>query len=413
MNQEIRPGVSETGFCGVWPGAFPPDAPMRPDPRWKGIRFTGRYANYTNADTWYPTWAEDGHLYSPWTDGYIVEGSPSTYQRFEESHPPHACNSVFWLGRRPATAQARIEGDDPMHLRIVDLPPRIEGEPWPAVGPGETAKFHGRYPCGSLHHNGVWSYGTYLLDNKPGVDAGGVGWTLLGPLVGFRTSRDNGRTWEPCPHTPDRPLFPEDPRVAPVRFGTPHFVDFGRNMRHSPDGLAYLVAHGSLCPDAWNTWIQGDSIYLTRVPPTAADVNRLASYEFFAGHDAGGSPRWTGKLSEAMPLIDWPGYMGCVTATYVAPLGLYPMCVTRGIKAGNHHAMLLASERITGPWRRVAWLDKFGPESYFMNIPSKFISADGKRFWLCYSANWSNKHHPGDPVGSHYSMSLREVELLE
>jgi len=32
------------------------------------IRFTGRYANYTGADTWYPTWASDGNLYSSWTD---------------------------------------------------------------------------------------------------------------------------------------------------------------------------------------------------------------------------------------------------------------------------------------------------------------------------------------------------------
>ncbi len=35
------------------------------------IGFTGQYVNYTTADTWYPTWADDGNLYSPYTDGAV------------------------------------------------------------------------------------------------------------------------------------------------------------------------------------------------------------------------------------------------------------------------------------------------------------------------------------------------------
>lgn len=36
------------------------------------IGFTGQYVNYTTADTWYPTWADDGNLFrrilmGPWT----------------------------------------------------------------------------------------------------------------------------------------------------------------------------------------------------------------------------------------------------------------------------------------------------------------------------------------------------------
>ncbi len=62
-------------------------------------------------------------------------------------------------------------------------------------------------------------------------------------------------------------------RVAgePVKIGSPHFVDFGRNMEHSPDGKAYLVAHGA--SDGvnrrfgYNSWITGDEIYLLRVTP--------------------------------------------------------------------------------------------------------------------------------------------------
>ena len=35
------------------------------------VKFTGRHAEYTGADTWYPSWASDGNLYSPWTDGNV------------------------------------------------------------------------------------------------------------------------------------------------------------------------------------------------------------------------------------------------------------------------------------------------------------------------------------------------------
>lgn len=33
------------------------------------LEFTGRNTSYTNADTWYPSWASDGNMYSPFTDG--------------------------------------------------------------------------------------------------------------------------------------------------------------------------------------------------------------------------------------------------------------------------------------------------------------------------------------------------------
>lgn len=49
----------------------------------------------------------------------------------------------------------------------------------------------------------------------------------------------------PC--TPDKSLFGENPSVVPVTIGAPHFVDFGKNMQYSPDGYAYLTAHGTTC----------------------------------------------------------------------------------------------------------------------------------------------------------------------
>ena len=376
--------------------------PFEPSHALRGLALTGRYRNYTNADTWYPSWASDGHLYSPWTDGYLL-GSEER-RPFDDRHPGVACNSVDWLGRQAATAQAKSVGVDPLALEIINLAPSV---------PGDPAPYEGRYPCGSLLIDGLWYYGTYCLRRFSGDECGGVGWLDLGPFVGFRRSHDFGASWVDTRHTPARPLFGENPDAAPVRIGAPHFVDFGQNMRHSPDGKAYLVAHGSARRAACNNWIQGDHVYLLRVTPTPDAMDDPRAYEFFAGHDAAGRPQWTHVLAEMQPLLAWDDHLGCVTVTFDAPLGKYLLCVTRGWRRGHYDTLFLEADRLTGPWRLFCHWQDFGPEAYFVNVPSKFIDPGGRTLWLCYSANHSDKNHDGDPPGSHYALSLHEAELLQ
>ena len=103
-------------------------------------------------------------------------------------------------------------------------------------------------------------------------------WPWLGPFVGFRWSTDFGQTWTQTPCTPDKPLFGETAlQGEPVKIGSPHFVDFGKNLEHSPDGKAYLVAQGASDGAnrryAFNSWITGDQIYLIRVTPGIRNMN--------------------------------------------------------------------------------------------------------------------------------------------
>ncbi|MGM9700250.1 MAG: hypothetical protein ACI3YX_02340 [Prevotella sp.] len=409
--------AEEYGFSHVvepfkWADNTPAQCPFKPSRDFSEIVFTGRFANYTNADTWYPSWAADGNLYSPWTDGYLLKDSLDHYYRYRYPDPEHSCyslNRTDQSGRRrkPSTAQAKIVGDDPMHLQVIDLGPEVEGDP---------ALYGGRYPCGSLVYNGVWYYGTYCLTNRGDSDCNGVGWTQFGPFVGFRYSKDYGKTWTDTPCTPSQSLFLEDPSKAPIKIGAPHFVDFGQNMRHSPDGYAYLVAHGASSKASWNGWIQGDEIYLIRVKPSIETINDRHAYEFYGGTDKKGRPVWTKDFSAIRPLLKWDGYLGCVTITYNPGLKKYFMCITRGHRNkrwdnGRYDTMILESDKIDAGWRLVKYMDRFGPVAYFVNIPSKFISADGKTMWLCYSANWHNKDAGGAPFGSHYSMSLHEFRV--
>ena len=198
-------------------------------------------------------------------------------------------------------------------------------------------------------------------------------------------------------------------------------MGFGKNLEHSPDGKAYLVAHGASAGVnrrfGYNSWITGDEIYLLRVTPGITNMNDASQYEFFAGSGFFGKPRWSRKLSDAKPIAAWRDNMGCVTMTCNAPLKKYLMCVADGGTTGGYFSSyILESDRITGPFKRVEYLHHFGEQGYFVNIPSKFISQDGKTFWLSYSANfaatWDGRKIQSKPPGSKYAMCLQEIRLL-
>jgi hypothetical protein len=366
-----------------------------------GITITGRSATYTHADTWYPSWAADDNLYTPYTDGNWDHPITNVQAMDCSSDGRNRTNAD--RGGKSGTGNARIAGDDPPHLTLTNL----------GVQFAAPAPYGGRYPCGSLVYNGVWYYGTYTLDETDR----GLNWDVLGPFVGFRISHDYGATWEDCPHTPEQPLFGESgKRGGKVKIGAPHFVDFGKNMEHSPDGKAYLVGHGATRSDAEVAWIRGDQAYLLRNTPSPETMNDGAAWEFFGGHDALGQAIWTHDFRAIKPLIEWNGRIGHATMTYNAPLRKYLLFITDGGNTiSTFNTFVLESDAITGPWKLVTFMEKFGEQAYFVNLPSKFISADGRTGWLCYSANFSNMGYGSkwvdNPPGSRYGMCLHEFRL--
>lgn len=443
----------EAGFA--WDSLIPADCPFPRSETLAGVFFTGRHSDYHCGDTIYPAWASDGNLYTPWTDG-VTDGIK--------------CSSGGGLEKGFHTGHAVLIGDDPLTLVIKNTSP-----PKRAL----AAPYRGRYPCGSLVHDGIWYYGTYCLGPSAEFEHDGFRWNWpnLGPMPGFQISRDLGKTWEPSPLSPENPLFPEPAEfLGPVKMGAPHFVDFGKNMEHSPDGKAYLLGMGAelndpmprpcikpgtpgmafevnrKCETMLNlklreeeaadpalkavyekafaqangkpfahgnlSWITADQAYLARVTPSPENINRLDAYEFFAGHDPAGTPIWTKEFSKIKPLLEWNNHMGCVTATYVPRLKKYLMCVTDGWPTvAKMTSYILEADLITGPWRMVAYLKDFGEQAYFLNFPSKFISSDGHTLWLCYSANfspgWNGVDLKFNPPGGRYGLSLHEIRLLK
>jgi len=400
------PGVKESTVsyapqpwpARVWASEVPPDCPFEPSKDIVAVAFTRNTIAYTDADTWYPSWAPDGNMYSGWTDGEIGE------------------ESVHSNGPKARTGNARIEGDDPLHLTVTSLGSE-------AASPDP---YGGRYPSANLVHNGIWYYGTYAVDfdfSKPEYrDL--YSWAICGPLPGFRISGDYGKTWIPSPLSPEKPLFPESGKDGrQVKMGTPHFVDFGKNMEHSPDGKAYLVGHGALDDDhapriAGNSWIAGDAVYLARVTPSPETINDVRSYEFYAGPGQDGRPVWSKDFAAIRPLAVWNNRMGCTTITFNAPLRKYLMCVTDGWPGVNDmNSYILEADEITGPYRLITFMENFGRQAYFLTFPSKFIGSDGRTAWLSYSANFHKSYFGNrtiaDPRGSRYAWTLQEVRLLD
>ncbi len=147
-------------------------------------------------------------------------------------------------------------------------------------------------------------------------------------------------------------------------------------------------------------------------------MNDRSKYEFFAGRDRRGRAVWSNDFERIQPIFEWNNNAGCVTMTYNAALKRYLMCVTDGTNTiEKFNTYLLESESVCGPWKLVEYLKAFGEQAYFVNIPSKFVAADGRTLWLMYAANFSNgnknwPHHESKPAGSRYGMCLQEVRLL-
>jgi len=285
-------------------------------------------------------------------------------------------------------------------------------------------------------YNGIWYYSTYLLTwTDPDAPQDMPDWGVLEPWVGFRYSSDKGVTWTNPTDSAVTLLEPHHDAGKggkEIMIGAPHFVDFGRNMQHAPVDsgtgrkFAYMVAHGAdpgIQIAAHNSWIQGDNIYLIRIlmpngtnaAANAAYLNTATNWQYYARNDTW--KNWdknnlAGVYSNIQAIAHWSQRLGNVSMTYNAALGKYMMVMSR-VVTGNKDimdGMVLESDAITGPFRLVQYLPSFGVRAYFLNIPSKFISADGLTMWLSFSANywW---HTPSSFPGAVYGWCLREFKL--
>jgi|GEM_PF-1110042 len=412
--------VSETYNRTSWGDNHLPDSVgLKQSKDFGGISFTGRYASYTKADTWYLTYGTDGTIYSSWTDG-----------------------SVNGIGTgSPCPRAAKICGSDPLDLSI-----EVVGEATQHGGKNGPVGHYpfGRYPCGQLMYNDIWYYGTYLLEqNDRAMYVPHTDWPILQPFIGLRVSDDFGETWYDKTE-PEDPLFENahgkwvdahnvDYNPYEILIGAPHFVDFGDNMEHAPVDpatgrkWAYMVAHGADAGSCLShvSWVSGDNIYLLRIlMPEGKNVeenfryvNTSSNWQYLTKN--GTYKAWNrDNLQEVYanikPIVHAKGLLGNVGMVYDAPLQKFIMALSRTNNENRDffNAMILESDEIDGEYGVVQYLKGFATASYFMNIPSRFISEDGRTAWITYSSNYGcGANHLSTIGGSQYALCLSEISL--
>jgi len=282
------------------------------------------------SDNWPITWADDGHLYTAYGDGY----------GFDPLVP-----SKLGLGFARVTGPA--EGFTGENIR----------------SDGENAGYgrNGKKASGILMVDGV----LYLLVRN--ADDNGTTSRLA-------WSTDGARTWTWCDW-----IF--------ETLGYPTFINYGRDYAGARDGYVYIVSHDH--PDAY---VPADRFVLARAPKD--QLRNRCAYEFAATVVPGSVPTWTRDVAASGAVFKFPGQCLRSGISHNAPLGRYLWWQVLGSSKATGDTRFEGGFGVYdapepwGPWTTVYFTEKWdvGPGEC-ANFPTKWMSDDGRTVYLVYSGD--------------------------
>lgn len=291
------------------------------------------------SDLWPVTWGKDDHIYTSWGDG-------SGFNNIND-------NGRVSLG----------------FGRIENSPENFEGiNIWGGYQAENPATFKGK--CNSLISVGGVLYGWVNTQNRtyPAMSDIKLAW-----------STDLGKTWKLTGW-----VFTSSDLFLPSSF-----INFGKDNENSRD--EYIYSYGGL-------WSQPGKIqtntYLVRVHKN--HILEKNKYEFFKGLDNFGNPLWSLNASERKPVFtDKNGAEGAI-AIYNKDINQFLLTVSHCPPNGSIVATVgrlgvFHAKEPWGPWSTVAYYNNWGNygdmgENLGYHIPIKWISNDGKTFWVIYSS---------------------------
>lgn len=166
-------------------------------------------------------------------------------------------------------------------------------------------------------------------------------------------------------------------------FACPTFLNFGRDYAGARDDFVYLYSH-----DGDSAYRPADRMVLARVD--RRHVQRREAYEFFAGFDSAGQPRWTRDIDQRGGVFTHRGRCYRSTISYNAPLGRYLWCQ---ILPGDDPRFsgglgIYDAPEPWGPWSTAYFAETWdvGPGET-ASIPTKWITPDGLTFALVFSGD--------------------------
>jgi CubicO group peptidase (beta-lactamase class C family) len=290
-------------------------APYPPSPAIHGAVFGKDIRRAAiDSDNWPMTWGDDDAQYTSYGDGYGFE--------------PH-------VERKLGMGFARLTGgaDD---YRGVNL--RSDGE---RTGGGANSP----KASGILMVNGV----LYLWVRNVGNSQ------LL-------WSEDRGKTWQWGFKMKDG-------------FGSPAFLNFGRNYAGARDAFVYTYSQDG--PSAYES---DNAVALARAPKDR--IRDRAAWEFFDRLDADGRPLWTKDAKRRGAVFAYPAHCGRVDVVYDAGIRRYLMALAYDHAGGWG---LFDAPEPWGPWTTILHREWDIADTHGYRLPAKWISTDGLGLTLVFS----------------------------
>jgi Domain of unknown function (DUF4185) len=267
-----------------------------------------------DSDNWPLTWGDDDAQYTSYGDGFGFE--------------PH-------VEKKLGMGFARITGG-PSEYRGENL--RSDGE---RTGDGAKSP----KASGILMVNGVLYVWVRKLGNAQ----------LL-------WSRDRGKTWQ-------------SGFKMETAFGSPAFLNFGRNYAGARDTFIYTYSQDG--PSAYES---DNGVMLARAPKDR--IRDRSAWEFFERLDSGGRPVWTADVARRGAVFHYPANCQRVDAVYNAGIGRYLLAL------GYDHAGgwgLFDAPEPWGPWTTVLHRQWDVPGTHGYRLPAKWIATDGLTMTLVFS----------------------------
>jgi len=338
-------GVSLTGLILVelsFPSPPVETPPYPPSPVIERViwDFRGIRRLAPGSDLWPMTWAADDNLYTSWGDGGGFGGT---------NHDG-----------RVSLGFARISGFPPQF---------VAANVWGGKNAEQQASFGGK-TAGMLSVGGVL-YAWINMQNAKTPDIR-LGWSL-----------DLAKSWQLADW---KFADPRSPTFFPSTF-----LNFGRDYGGARD--EYVYTYGG----QW-IWTQGPAhdVYLARVDKKR--IKERPAYEFFGGLDATGSLVWTADITLRQPVFNDPrGIANTALCSVVFNPGIKRYILTvahrtpsSSVISGVGQLGIFDAPEPWGPWTTVAYYDDWGGfgtgEALVYAMPTKWLSPDGKTFWMVFSS---------------------------
>tara|TARA_R110002050_G_scaffold267768_1_gene409502 strand:+ start:349 stop:1410 length:1062 start_codon:yes stop_codon:yes gene_type:complete len=285
--------------------------------------------NGLGSDQWPMTWAQDNSLYAAWGDGW----------GWDKGEEPKRSIGI-----------TRIEG----------TPPNLSGEDLWGAGPGQNFGKPDALIAIDEKLFMFWVNGDSRYDHDSYS----------------AVSIDNGKTWE----LGKERLFP----YAPAGFRVRGIVQYGKAYKSAPDDYVYIYFGFNRHPD----------IYLARVKKES--IFKSMDYEWFMYIKADGEASWTPDFTKKATVFhDNTAYLWHLSIIYNPGLKRYLMAKPHFTSEDNRETILadvsslgiFDAPKPWGPWTTVYYKDNFLDKLVKFNyiIPAKFLSDEGKSFWLGWS----------------------------